>query len=435
MKILFAPSDLGGGLGHISRCNALAAFAEKSGHQTVFLLQNPHLARQVQKKNRVVLAPGPHSQPTWLNKQIYKLLRSLKKEPLFVRISGLNYQVLRDGLVSADSIRSRISAYLNIIHQEQPDLIVGDTNLLIGIAARLAGKPVVQLVRQGFHPNHPNLIWWPHPGPEIQPPAVLGMFNTILQENGLPTISRIESLLEGDLNLIPSLPELDPVEDNLESDYIGPLLADSILTGQKYELELQRRPLIYITIGGGAGTVGSVKFFKTITSAFKNRDLNIIVSTTPKFYRKSLNRVAKNVQFAPWVQGRTVISQADLVIFHGGYGTMMETVDAGKPGIVIPFHSEQESNGRRLKATGSAELLHLSRQKETLVRREWNKMEYTYACKWNYDLKSEDLFNAADKILSDQSYKKAAASIQKKSQKYVGNQLFFDFVNSRLGVK
>jgi UDP:flavonoid glycosyltransferase YjiC (YdhE family) len=52
-----------------------------------------------------------------------------------------------------------------------------------------------------------------------------------------------------------------------------------------------------------------------------------------------------------------MIARADVVLFHGGYGTMMETVQKGVPSIVLPFHTEQECNGRRLEQNGSARVL------------------------------------------------------------------------------
>jgi len=257
MKILFAPSDLGGGWGHISRCTALAAFAEKAGHSTVFLLQNPVIAKQLKKKFAVAQIPDIGSSSSWFKEQMHRMMRRLHREPLYVRISGLSYQVLRDGLVNADIINIQITKYIDIIHREKPDLIVGDTNLLIGTAARLTHIPVVQLVRKGFHPNDPNLIWWQSSGQEIEPPAVTEMFNNILQENALPSVSRIEALLDGDLILIPSLPELEPLHDMEDTSYIGPLLAEPEQSAQFYNFDKDKNPLIYITIGAGAGTVGS----------------------------------------------------------------------------------------------------------------------------------------------------------------------------------
>ena len=58
---------------------------------------------------------------------------------------------------------------------------------------------------------------------------------------------------------------------------------------------------------------------------------------------------AKNIRFFKWVPGKLIISKADLIIFHGGYGTMMESIGYGKRTITVPFHSKQEGNGRRLE--------------------------------------------------------------------------------------
>jgi hypothetical protein len=58
-----------------------------------------------------------------------------------------------------------------------------------------------------------------------------------------------------------------------------------------------------------------------------------------------------------WLPGAAMVARADVVLFHGGYGTMMETIRAGVPSVLLPFHTEQEGNGRRLEQNGAAQVL------------------------------------------------------------------------------
>ena len=71
--------------------------------------------------------------------------------------------------------------------------------------------------------------------------------------------------------IIPSLPQFEPIDHKDKTTfYVGPLLIES----EQYDLrkiikEYQKeKQLIYITIGGGAGTVGNREFFNKILPSF-----------------------------------------------------------------------------------------------------------------------------------------------------------------------
>jgi len=134
-----------------------------------------------------------------------------------------------------------------------------------------------------------------------------------------------------------------------------------------------------------------VCFFEKICDAFRNININIIVSTSRKFPMKDFSNKLPNIDFHQWVPGREVINKSDLIIFHGGYGTMMETAKAGKPSIVIPFHSEQESNGRRLESNGCGKILKISKQNYSIHMRNWAFGDYSILSQSRIDLQSEEL--------------------------------------------
>jgi len=47
MKILFFPSDIGGGFGHISRCLALAHEATYKGHESSFVIHEKKYEKKI----------------------------------------------------------------------------------------------------------------------------------------------------------------------------------------------------------------------------------------------------------------------------------------------------------------------------------------------------------------------------------------------------
>ena len=60
----------------------------------------------------------------------------------------------------------------------------------------------------------------------------------------------------------------------------------------------------------------------------------------------------KNVRVVPSVPQLSVLAQADLVITHGGIGTLKEAIMAAVPMIVIPFRYDQPANAWRVQHHG-----------------------------------------------------------------------------------
>ena len=430
MKIIFAPSDLGGGLGHISRCKALAQFAKKNKHQCAFLFHRRQYSRLFAKEYKTFYAPLDHS----LKKKLYYVANyfsSQKARTLFTMINDLSYQVIRDGFTSPSIVEKVIEHYKYIIQTYKPNLIIGDTNLLIGMVAKLYKIPIVQIVRSISYPDDPKTIWWEPIPKELKPPDIQMVFNPILEKLGLSTINQAVDLLKGDIYIIPSIPKIEPIVLNSYSYHVGPILAKSCKQALPYWLESLSNnwPLVYITIGGGAHMVGNYLFFNTIIDAFQNEKINVIVSTTKKFSLKYFKRAPSNIYFENWVPGREVIKRADLIIFHGGYGTMMEILKEGKPSIVIPYHTEQECNGRQLQANGCSTVCKLSNSEMELRVHKWGYGEFTTMIQTSYDLIPSTLLGMTKNILETAQFAANSRKLKKEFEKYGGPKQTFEIIN------
>ena len=134
-----------------------------------------------------------------------------------------------------------------------------------------------------------------------------------------------------------------------------------------------------------------------------------------------------------WVPADLVIPFADLVVFHGGYGTMMETVAAGKPSIVIPFHTEQEGNGRRLEQLGCGRVLKLSKQPFASLKVKASWGEYSYVIQNRYDLGAQELLETVHSVMSDHRCAAAAKRLQGRIQEYGGAQQAMELIEHRFG--
>jgi UDP:flavonoid glycosyltransferase YjiC (YdhE family) len=426
MRILFIPSDAGGGFGHVSRCLALSHAAQRRGHESLLLLSDSLHIKRLKKKYSVIPLVS-FSFPFFRRKEKGKM-------PLFIEVPGIEYQAIRDKLYTCSSIVRAIKKLDAIVKKNKPDIIVGDSHLLAWCVSRLNSIPIVQVVRFVNHPYAPSIIWWKDVPSDSIPQDVLHEFNRALEKLSLPSISRVAELLQGDTIMIPSIPEIEPLPLHNNNFFVGDLTVESKVIDQSFQMPAFPKiyPLVYITVGGGALHIDLEPFFMCVINAFSGKPYNVIVSTAGKKYTRLFTQNIDNIAFCDWVPGRSIIACADLVIFHGGYGTMMEVVRAGKPSIVIPFHSEQESNGRRLECLGVACVLSISDapfQKKEIVS---NYYKYSLYMKTEYTLSPSVLRETVQDMIKNESYTQKARALKEKSLQYGGTEMAVDIMEKML---
>ena len=434
-SVLFFPSYRGGGFGHIGRCLALAEEMNRRGWRTAFVLEGQHVDR-VEAANQLVLRPR-RPLIAIVGRFAGWLSRGSSRPAAYTLFSDMNFQIVRDGFHSPRVVRQRVEAELALVRRFKPDVLVGDTWPLTSLVGRLAGLPVVQIVKSVAHPAAPRLVWWQPLPAGLVSPDVRPVFNPVLSDWGLVPIERAEDLLTGDLLLVPSIPELDPLPDGVpHTRYVGALTRQDAEEGAEatgpascFEDLPPDRPLVYVTVGGGADPVRR-ELFGLFNAAFGGTAWEIVVSTSERFASQRPHDVPGNLHYHPWVPGPSVIARSRCVVFHGGYGTMMETVRYGVPSVVIPFHSEQEANGRRLEASGAAQVLSPDPGGFRLVRQKWLQGEFTTLTQERIGLTPEQLRQAVRTVLHGLEYRKAAARLQAAAAQYAGAREAADCIAS-----
>ena len=341
----------------------------------------------------------------------------------------------RDGLTDERILKHTLDQYLEAVHRFKPDLVVGDTNLMARTAATKAILPIAQIVRYATHPDTKGIIWWDDKQDIMEPPDSLQLFNPWFQKIGLGAMTKVGDLLRGDLYLVPSIPELEPIPPDARTMHVGQLSIidrDEPTPGWLQEIN-DSLPLIYVTIGGGAGQVGNKLFFQTVIETFRDKPVRVVVSTSDRFDKHDFSHPPNNIMMFPWVPGKHMISRADLVIFHGGYGSMMECVSYGKPSIVLPFQTEQEGNGRRLEQLGCSLILKLSHEQPKHMEGKWKYGKFTFSVQNRYDLSAEELFGSANKVLNNIEYRNNALSLKSKTEAYGGPSMAMELIEKRWG--
>lgn len=432
MKALFFPSFRGGGFGHIGRCLALSQELERQGWQTAFVLQGQHVPH-VEATGQAVLRPRRSPADLAIG-MIKRLRRRSSPPPAYTLVSDMNYQIVRDGFYSPRAVRRRVGQELAIVRRFKPDILIGDTWPLTSILGRRAGLPVVQIIKSIVHPACPNLVWWDEPPPELVSPDIQPVFNPPLAEWGLPPIQRAEDLLNGDLLLVPSIPALDPLpEGTPATHYVGPLTrsgARSVAPPDWFAELHPERPLVYVTIGGGAGPVGGARLFQVFYQALGDLPLQVVTSTSAKLKPADLPSPPANFILKSWVPGLATIARSDVVVFHGGYGTMMETIHCGVPSVIVPFHSEQEANGRRLESNGAGIVIPHSQGPYQPVWFQWPGGRFSVLVASQPTLDPRQLRHAIDRILSQDPFRLATTQLRAQLANYSGPPLAADLINT-----
>ncbi len=405
-RILLIPSDHGGGRGHVSRCLYLAGLLRNYGKEAAIVLEPKHFSSGTGGDYKTYLLDTRKDRFVKYQfkkpfKPGIKLKSKVYKRPAFIEFNSLSYQVPRDGYWTSKLVNYRFEQLSKIIEEFKPDLLIGDTHFLTFLCGVKFNVPVVQITRLAGYPPEPNFLWWKNEEGNFKQPLALEPFIPLLNELSLSDIIRAEDLLKGDKYLLPAIPEIEPLK-NADKNviYCGPLAEiDTHNQNIPFYKDESSYPKIYVSIGGGAGRSHEKKFFDGILSIFDKRELNVLVSTGNRIKAEKLNGKSINVHFENWVHGPSAIAQSDLVIYHGGYGTTMEVLANKKPSIVLPSHSEQEGNGRRLESLNIGKTILFSEER-TSLNFSWPFGEYNMLAGFVFNLNAELMLNTVNDLLS-----------------------------------
>jgi len=303
--------------------------------------------------------------------------------PLFEPDPNLLFGNIRNQkikFVSDSILKKMIQADLSLFDKIKPDIVVSDGRFSAMISSQIAGIrhvgivngsstayraiPYVSFIKQKAFDEFPpkGLI------PKLLNPVnlkiemlifdnIMGIFKSLSKKYGLhQKVTATNCLCGTDLTLIADIPEFFPTL-NLPSDYhyIGPITWKAPLSESLppwWPPKKQNKTLIYLTMG----TTGESGLFQSIYDALKSMDDVIIVITTGshQFDEKILS-VPDKVYVTDFMDGDVIMEFCDMVICHGGNGTIYQALAHETPIIGIPTIPDQDFNMRRVQAIGVGE--------------------------------------------------------------------------------
>jgi UDP:flavonoid glycosyltransferase YjiC (YdhE family) len=115
------------------------------------------------------------------------------------------------------------------------------------------------------------------------------------------------------------------------------------------------RPRVYLTLGTVA--FGAVEVLSRAVAEIAPLDVDLLVAVGPDGDPTALGAVPGNVHIERFVAQGEVLPLVDIVVHHGGTGTVLGTFAAGLPQLILPQGADQFHNARSLAGIGAGRAL------------------------------------------------------------------------------
>lgn len=219
----------------------------------------------------------------------------------------------------------------------RPDLVVYEmSDIGAATAARRAGIPVLSHVIGRSMPAELLTLAADRLAPlwDGKPPADL-----MLGDAGIDVWP--DGFRDPGLSDLPTIIRLRPVPWN------EPGTLPSWLDGRD-------RPLVYLTLGTVA--FGATEVLRAAIDGLSRLPVDVLVAAGPGD-PAALGDVPANVHVAGFVPQNEVLPRADLVVHHGGTGTVLGSLSAGLPQLVLPQGADQFVNAEALETVNAGRRL------------------------------------------------------------------------------
>ena len=176
----------------------------------------------------------------------------------------------------------------------------------------------------------------------------------LLRENGYEIKSFLDIVKnENDTDtIVYTSKEFQPLVESFSDKYsfVGPSISKTI-----YEKDEKNRKQIYISLG----TVNNKNnnFYKNCIEAFKDLDVDVIMSVGNKTDIKALGEIPSNFIVENSVNQIKVLQNTDVFITHCGMNSVNEALYYKVPMVLFPQHSEQRMVAKRVEDLGAGVML------------------------------------------------------------------------------
>lgn len=226
------------------------------------------------------------------------------------------------------------------------DLVVHeDTALGAAIAAERAGLPHVRVMILAAGPAHPLYA------------RLNEALDTLRTRSGLRpasvdwTLHRFQLLYPFPQSLLlpgkavpstlrPIRPALPPPTEDVVPDWMQDLGRDG-------------RPVVYATLGTMFNGPQNDHILQAYLGALREEPVDAVVTVGGDRDPAEFGKQPSHVHVVRYVSLATVLHRCDMVLSHGGSGTVVAALAHGLPQVVVPIFADQPENAARVTALGA----------------------------------------------------------------------------------
>ncbi len=203
-------------------------------------------------------------------------------------------------------------------------------------------------------------------------PDTVHTVNAVLNEYGIDTIDRMEDLSQGDLTIIPSFPDFDPVIDTNNIIYTGLMCWQGVVSETQVSISSEKISKIFVYTGHfyDSGGKSGLLILENVINAFKNKDILVYVTTGLGQKIPDDMNIPNNIKIYEWLPINDILDKFDLVIHHGGHGISLQAIASSVPSVVIPTFDEREYNARQIVKLNIGKLIRPEKISPTILYQE-----------------------------------------------------------------
>ncbi|KKR53715.1 MAG: Glycosyl transferase, UDP-glucuronosyltransferase [Parcubacteria group bacterium GW2011_GWA1_40_21] len=312
-----------------------------------------------------------------------------------------------------------------IIEKIAPDCVVVDYRLSALIACMMCGKKTVFISDGGWGPHD---FAMPNPGIEKTIFRTFGFAADFLfkylkgkfikslfiaaKKRGF--IGYKKDIIHSILYIAPEFTNYLPAKKSLPKiECVGPIFWSGFerFGDQSVKNLKPDGKTVYLTFGG-TGFDGEKLI--SLSDAIAKKGYRVLVSSSIIADVKNFPKHDKLLPFK-FVDGKKASEIADLIVCHGGYGTMMQAMLAGKPVVAIPYNFSQLIHSLRFQELGLGKCVSKKsiRNIVYLIANMWERFERNAR-----KVQTQDILNDIEEVM--QNYEK----YKKRIEKFIANDKY-----------
>lgn len=290
----------------------------------------------------------------------------------------------------------------SVVEQFKPDVIVGDVlTLASSLTAELCGVPFVTFVPHFWHATGPESVpfgsgWAPaetrlgkrifrymHRYEKMGLEYGKNELNETRLAVGLPEIDRVHGALSRELVVVGTFPQLEPPREwPKHVKVVGPVMWEP--PSDPVEIPSGDQPLVVVAPSTAQDLDHTM--LRSAVEGLRNLPVRVVAAKNGREPAEPLKPGA-NTTIVDWAPYSQLFPAADVVLCHGGHGTIMRALTSGAAVVVTPASGDQYENAARVR---------------------WAKVGVSIP---NRFISSETIGAAVEKLLADPSYSQRARTL------------------------